>query len=161
MSDTNFFDRKVASAALFAGLTVFTIGSILVEPSAPTILYQPFNTTSFFPHPKELQAFIAAVSAISALAFFSTAKRSQSLNNLLALVQFVLFAIAALLSTIVVMNLASAFSRPRYQGTTIYIVWHPSLFGIALQSCAIGCIVLVANLCIAAIKHRDHRNEMS
>lgn len=146
--------------ALFAGLAGLIIACILLEPSAPNVLYQPLNTTIFSPHPKELQAFIAAMSAFSAFAYFVVAKRFQSLNNLLALVQFVLFAIAALLSTTVVMNLASAISRAHYPGTTIYIVWHASLFGIALQSCALGCFVFVANLYIAATKPRDIDMEM-
>lgn len=155
------FARKFASAELFAGLTVLTLGCILVGPSSATVQYQPLTVTTFYPHPRQLQILIAAVSAISAFTYYGVARSSQALNKFLVLAQFVLLAIAALLTAISVKNFASVLSHGNYQSATIYIVWHPSLFAIALPSFALGCIVYVVNLCIAAIKHFQRNNGAS
>lgn len=151
------FARKFASAELFAGLAVLTFGCILVEPSSATVQYQPLAVTTFFPNPRQLQVFIVAVSGISALTYYGLAGCSQSFSKFLFLAQFVLLMLAALLTTIAVMSFASVVLPGSYQSTTIYIVWHPSLFAIAFPSFASGCIVYIVNICIAAIKHFGQR----
>jgi len=155
------FARKFASAELVAGLAVLTLGCILVGPSSSTGQYQPLTVTTFVPHPRQLQIFIASVSAISALTYYGLARSSQALNKFLVLAQLVLLAIAALLTAISVKSFASVLSHGNYQSATIYIVSHPSLLAIALPSFALSCIVYVVNLCIAAIKYFQRYNGAS
>ena len=144
---------RFATAELFAGLAILTLGCILTEPSSVTVLYQPLTLTTFFPHPKQLQIGIAALSAISALTYYGLARCSLPSNKFLGFAQFVLLAIAALLTTIAIISFAPVLSHRNHQNATIYIVWHPSLLAMAWPSFALGCVVYLVNVCIAAIKH--------
>lgn len=144
------FGGKSASAVPFAGLALLTLGCILLGPSFGIVQYQPLTVETFFPDPSKLQISVAAVSVISALTYYRLARRSQSLNKLLVLAQFVLLAIAVLLTAMAVMNFASALSLRNNQSATMFIVWHRSLLGIAMTSFALGSMVSVVNLCIAA-----------
>jgi hypothetical protein len=153
---------RFVSAKLFAGLAILALGFAFAS-SHPSVMYTPTATIVFDPSPRQLQLFAALVSTISALAYFAVARwSSQSPNNSLSIVHFVLFAAGVYLIAVAVMGLANSailrgslyHSNARREGITAFLLlpWPMRALVIGTLSVRLGCLIFVMNLGMMALK---------
>ena len=154
---------RFVSAKIFAGLAILALGFALAGPSHLSVLYTPTATIVFDPSPRPLQLFTAVVSTISALAYFAVARwSSQSPNNSLSIVQFVLFATGVYLIAVAIMGFADlANLRDNLYGSNagqegirafLGLPWPMQALVIGTLSVRSGCLIFVVNLGMMALK---------
>lgn len=154
---------RFVSAKLFAGLAILALGFAFAGPSHASVLYTPTATLIFDPSPRHLQLFTALVSTISTLAYFAVARwSSQSPNNSLSIVHFVLFATGVYLIAVAVMGFAdlailggSLYDyNARREGITAFLPlpWPMRALVIGTLSVRLGCLIFVVNLGMIALK---------